>query len=161
MIPRYTVQDVFNVHIGHAQDFNPTTRFTVDFTFMSGSYYQNTSNSLNDLLRQNVVSNATLTKYWEGTQNSMTVNLHRDQNLVPTAGSVELSEVLPSISFNRSQSFPFRSSSSAGSGDLRWYELIGYTYSGQLTEQPHHHAARYVRDHIGRRTPRRPAHRHR
>ncbi|MBK7258823.1 MAG: LPS-assembly protein LptD [Ignavibacteriae bacterium] len=131
--PTYTVQDVFNVHIGHAQDFNPTTRFTVDFTFMSGSYFQNTSNSLNDLLRQNVVSNATLTKYWEGTQNSMTVNLHRDQNLVPTAGSVELSEVLPSISFNRSQSFPFRSASSGGSGDLKWYELIGYSYSGQLT----------------------------
>ncbi len=129
--PTYSVQDVFNVHVSHGQDFNPTTRLTVDFTFMSGSYFQNTSNSLNDLLRQNVVSNATLTKYWEGTPNSMTVNFHRDQNLVPTAGSVELSEILPSISFNRSQSFPFRSSTS-GSGDLRWYELIGYTYSGQL-----------------------------
>jgi lipopolysaccharide assembly outer membrane protein LptD (OstA) len=129
--PGYAVQDVFNVHIGHSQEFNPTTRFTVDFTFMSGSYYQNTSNSLSDLLRQNVVSNATLTKYWEGTPNSMTINLHRDQNLAPTAGSVELSEVLPSISFNRSQSFPFRTSST-NSSDLRWYELIGYTYSGQL-----------------------------
>lgn len=130
--PGYTAQDVFNVHLGHSQEFNPTTRLIVDFTFTSGSYYQNTSNALNDLLRQNVISNATLTKYWEGTPNSMTVNLRRDQNLQPTPGSVELSEVLPSLSFNRSQSFPFRSSGSAGTGDLRWYELIGYSYSGQL-----------------------------
>ena len=81
----------------------------VDFTFTSGSYYQKTSNNLNDLLRQNVVSNATLTKFWEGTPNSMTVNIRRDQNLQAVPGSVELSEMLPSISFNSSQSFPFRS----------------------------------------------------
>jgi lipopolysaccharide assembly outer membrane protein LptD (OstA) len=129
--PGYTSQDVFNLHIGHGQEFNPTTRLVVDFTFTSGSYYQNTSNSLNDLLRQNVVSNATLTKYWEGTPNSMTINLRRDQNLQPTPGSVELSEVLPSLSFNRSQSFPFRSSR-YNSSDARWYELIGYSYGGQM-----------------------------
>lgn len=131
--PAYTDQEVFNLRLGHNQEFNPTTRLVVDFTFTSGSYYQNTSNQLNDLLRQNVVSNATLTKSWEGTPNSMTINLRRDQNLQPTPGSVELSEVLPSISFNRSQSFPFRSSRSGSDASTqRWYELIGYTYNGQL-----------------------------
>ncbi len=131
--PGYTEQSVFNIHFGHNQEFNPTTRLVVDFTFTSGSYYQQTSNSLNDLLRQNVISNATLTKYWEGTPNSMTLNLRRDQNLKPDSGGVELSEILPSFSFNHSQSYPFRSSkSSEASGQLRWYELIGVSYAGQF-----------------------------
>ncbi len=131
--PGFTDDHVFNLRLGHNQEFDPTTRLVVDFTFTSGSYYQNTSNELNDLLRQNVVSNATLTKYWEGTPNSMTINLRRDQNLQPTSGSVELSEVLPSFSFNRSQSFPFRSTSRGGvQGVQRWYELIGYTYGAQF-----------------------------
>ncbi len=131
--PGYAEQKVFNIHVGHNQDFNPTTRLVVDFTFTSGSYYQQTSNSLNDLLRQNVVSNATLTKSWEGTPNSMTINLRRDQNLQPDSGSVELSEVLPSFSFNHSQSYPFRfGKSNESSSQLKWYELIAVSYSGQF-----------------------------
>lgn len=129
----YNEQNVFNVRLSHNQEFNPTTRLVVDFTFTSGSYYQQTSNSLSDLLRQNVISNATLSKYWEGTSNSMTVNLRRDQNLQPDSGAVELSEILPSFSFSHSQSYPFRSASSGVSSDqLRWYELIGVSYGGQF-----------------------------
>ena len=60
--PGYQEEKVFNIRWSHLQDFNPTTRLLVDFTFSSGSYYQKTSNNLNDLLRQNIVSNATLTK---------------------------------------------------------------------------------------------------
>jgi lipopolysaccharide assembly outer membrane protein LptD (OstA) len=131
--PGFTEDKVFNIHFGHNQEFNPTTRLVVDFTFTSGSYYQQTSNALNDLLRQNVISNATLTKYWEGTPNSLTFNLRRDQNLQPAPGGIELSEILPSISFNHSQSFPFRSGkSSSGGGQWRWFELIGLSYSGQF-----------------------------
>jgi lipopolysaccharide assembly outer membrane protein LptD (OstA) len=131
--PDYTEQKVFNLHLTHNQDFNPTTRMVVDFTFTSGSYYTQTSNSLNDLLRQNVISNATLSKYWEGTSNSMSINLHRDQNLKPDSGGVELSEILPSISFSHSMSYPFRSSkSNEGSSKLQWYELIGVSYGGQF-----------------------------
>jgi lipopolysaccharide assembly outer membrane protein LptD (OstA) len=129
--PGYSDDRLFNLHVTHNQEFNPTTRLLVDFTFTSGSYYQQTSNSLNDLLRQNVVSNATLTKYWEGTPNSMSINARRDQNLRATPGSVEISEILPSVSFSRSQSFPFRSSERTGTAD-KWYELLGYSYNGQL-----------------------------
>ena len=131
--PDFTEDKVFNIHLGHNQEFNPTTRLVVDFTFTSGSFYQQTSNALNDLLRQNVISNATLTKYWEGTPNSLTFNLRRDQNLQPAPGGIELSEILPSISFNHSQSFPFRSGkSSSGGGQWRWFELISLSYSGQF-----------------------------
>jgi lipopolysaccharide assembly outer membrane protein LptD (OstA) len=126
--PTYSNTQVFNAHLSHNQQFDPTTRLVVDFTFMSNSYYQQTSNNLNDLLLQNMVSNATLTKYWEGTPNSLTLNIRRDQNLQ----SGQTNDVLPSLSFSRNQSFPFRSNKSASSSsDQAWYELIGYTYNGQ------------------------------
>jgi len=130
--PGRTEQREYNFHISHNQQFNPTTRADVDFTFTSGNYYQNTSTNLGDLLRQNVISNATLYKSWEGTNNSFSINIYRDQNLQ----TGELSERLPSISFTRNQSFPFRrqqrgSGLSSGIEEFRWYELIGYSYNGQ------------------------------
>jgi lipopolysaccharide assembly outer membrane protein LptD (OstA) len=131
--PGFVQQNVLNLHVGHNQEFNPTTRLLVDFTFTSGSYYQNTSNNLNDLLRQNVVSNATLTKFWEGTPNSVSINIRRDQNLQAVPGSVQLSAMLPSIIFNSSQSFPFRSrKGSDPGGALGWHELVGVSYNGQF-----------------------------
>lgn len=127
--PTFSLQDQFNLRLNHNQEFDPTTRMVVDFTFTSGSYYQQTSNNLNDLLRQNIVSNATLTRSWEGTPNSMTINVRRDQNLQ----TGELREVLPGFSFGRSQSFPFRSANGGGdASSQRWYELLGYTYNAQF-----------------------------
>lgn len=128
--PSYSNSKAFNLNWTHSQDFNPTTKLLVNFTFMSGSYFQQTSTNLNDLLKQNIVSNATLTKSWEGTANSMTMNIHRDQNLL----TGEISENLPSISFSRSQTYPFRSSSTTSSGTKKWYEQIGYTYGGQFID---------------------------
>ena len=129
--PGRTVTSVFNVHLGHNEQFDPTSQLVVDFTFTSGSYYQNTSLNLNQLLMQNAVSNATFTKSWEGTPNSMTVNIHRDQYLQ----TGQTSTILPDISFNRSQTFPFRSSKRSDVGSaLKWYELISYTYAGQFED---------------------------
>ncbi len=127
--PGYSQETQFNVRMNHNQDINPTTRLVVDFTFSSGNYYQRTSNNLQDLLRQNIISNATLTKSWEGTPNSMSMNIRRDQNL--RDGSV--SEVIPSLSFNVGQSFPFRSKKRSGGEDSQqWYDLIGYSYGAQF-----------------------------
>ncbi|MBX2990875.1 MAG: LPS-assembly protein LptD [Bacteroidetes bacterium] len=131
--PNYSNQRVFNIHVGHNQEFNPTTRLVVDFTFTSGSsYYQNVSYRLDDLLRQEIYSNATLSKSWEGTPNSLTLNVSRRQNLTAQPGQLEISDALPNLSFNRGQSFPFRSKSSSGGSSSAWYDLIGYTYGGQL-----------------------------
>lgn len=131
--PDFREENVFNIRFGHRQEFDPTMRLDVDFTFSSGSYYQQTSNDLGDLLRQNIVSNATLNKAWEGTPNSMSINIRRDQ-VIAGALNGELSEVLPSVSFSRGQTYPFRSSGdgAAGAGQS-WYELIGYTYGGQFS----------------------------
>ncbi|MCZ6775635.1 MAG: putative LPS assembly protein LptD [Ignavibacteria bacterium] len=127
--PSFSDEKLFNLRFNHNQEINPTTRLDVDFTFTSGTYYQNTSHNFDELLNQNIISNATLTKSWEGTPNSMTLNLRREQNLITN----ERSEVLPSISFSRTQSYPFRFGKKSGdAGSQTWYELIGYTYSGQF-----------------------------
>ncbi len=134
--PGFSSQKLFNVRVAHNQEFNPTTRLVVDFTFTSGSsYYQNVSYQFNDLLRQEIYSNATLSKSWEGTPNSLTINVNRRQSLQPRPGELEISDGLPNITFSRAQSFPFRfgKRSAEGSSSQKWYELIGYTYNGQLS----------------------------
>ncbi|MGH2575684.1 MAG: putative LPS assembly protein LptD, partial [Ignavibacteria bacterium] len=93
----------------------------------SKRYFDNSSNNLGDLLLQNAISNVTLTKTWEGTPNSLTANYYRDQNLQ----TGELNQRIPSVNFTRSQSFPFRGKSTSLL-DLKWYEVISYSYSAQL-----------------------------
>lgn len=131
--PDYFNQRAFNIHLGHNQEFDPTTRLVVDFTFTSGSsYYRNVSTNITDVLRQQIFSNATLTKSWEGTPNSLTLNVSRKQELNPTPGEVEIADVLPSLAFSRAQTFPFRSGKGKGESSLAWFELIGYTYNTQF-----------------------------
>jgi len=98
----------------------------VNFTFASNNSYQLTNN-LDQALRQSIESNATLSKRWEGTPNSMSVNIYRSQNL----RTGEISERLPSLTFSHSQSFPFRSRKKGG--DLEWFEFIGVSYRAQAT----------------------------
>ena len=131
--PGRTEQRDYNINITHNQQIDPTTRLDVNFSFMTGSYYQNFSNNLNDILQQNVVSNATLSKTWEGSNSNLSVNLYRDQNLKTGA----INERLPSISFTQGQIFPFkkrttsRGLSAESSPETPWYELISLSYSAQ------------------------------
>ena len=129
--PAYSQVQEFNVYWHHNQDFDPTAHLAVNFTFTSGSYYQNTSFNLSQLLLQDVISNATFTKSWDEARTSMTANISRDQNL--TSGVT--STVLPDIRIDRAQTFPFRSADrKAGSSALTWYEMIAFTYSGEFRD---------------------------
>ncbi|MBR9977233.1 MAG: LPS-assembly protein LptD [Bacteroidetes bacterium] len=130
----YNIGDVFtaddqpgvdwSLSIAHNQEIDPTSRISVDFSFLTNSYYQNFSNDLNELLNQNARSSALYSKSWEGTSRSMSLGITRDQNLVE--GTYTMS--LPDISFNQSQIYPFRRSGGFGES---WYEMIGFNYSGK------------------------------
>jgi lipopolysaccharide assembly outer membrane protein LptD (OstA) len=133
--PTYSDSRVYNIRMNHHQQIDPTSQLLVDLTFISGNYYQQTSTNWNDLLQQNIVSNATFTKSWEGSPASLTVNVRRDQNLYPQPGSVELTTVLPSVLFNLSQTYPFRSRKATGLSSQQWYEMIGVSYGGQFTNR--------------------------
>jgi lipopolysaccharide assembly outer membrane protein LptD (OstA) len=120
--------DDWRIALTHNQTIDPTTSISADMNFISSkNYYNNSSNNLNDLLLQHALSNFTLSKSWEGTPNSLSLNYYRDQNLQ----TGEISERIPSAVFTRTQSYPFRSKNSSIT-DLKWYEVISYDYSAQL-----------------------------
>jgi lipopolysaccharide assembly outer membrane protein LptD (OstA) len=110
----------------HNQTFTPTFKLDANLSFQSSTYLQNNSTSYNNLLTQDITSNATLSKRWEESGNSLTMNYSRTQNLE----SGDIREVLPNVSFSKSQFYPFKTSSS--SKDEGWYEKIGLSYSGKL-----------------------------
>ena len=114
----------YNIQITHRQDIDPTTNLGVNFTFSSGSFYRNFSQNLNDILKQNIISNATLSKTWTESNRSLSIAVLRDQNLI----SGNVNETLPSLSFNQGTVFPFRRRF-GGSSDQKWYETIGLSYS--------------------------------
>jgi lipopolysaccharide assembly outer membrane protein LptD (OstA) len=126
--PQRTQEESYRINILHNQDIDPTTRFNVNFTFASNNAFRNTID-LRQALDQSIVSNATLSKRWEGTPNSMNVNVSRNQNLI----NGNINEVLPSLSFNHSQSFPFRRKSSNNPETMDWYEQIGLSYNANAT----------------------------
>lgn len=110
----------------HNQNFDPTLRFDARLEFLSGNILQRNLVNLNDVLRNEIRSNATFFKNWDESGNSMSLSYSRRQVLE----SGDINEVLPNLTFNMPQKYPFRRKFS--SGGQKWYELIGFNYSGQF-----------------------------
>jgi lipopolysaccharide assembly outer membrane protein LptD (OstA) len=110
----------------HNQNFDPSLRFDARLEFLSGNRLQRNLVNLNDVLRNEVLSNATLFKNWDESGNSMSLSYSRRQVLETGV----INEVLPNLTFSMPQKYPFRKKIS--SSDQKWYELIGYNYSGQF-----------------------------
>lgn len=110
----------------HNQNFNPSLRFDARLEFLSGNRLQRNLVNLNDVLRNEVLSNATLFKNWDESGNSMSLSYSRRQVLETGV----INEVLPNLTFSMPQKYPFRKKIS--SSDQKWSELIGYNYSGQF-----------------------------
>jgi len=108
----------------HNQTITPTLRLDANLEFMSSDYLTKNVANINDALRNEIQSNATLSKTWEASGNSMSINYSRRQVIETN----NIYEVLPSIRFSLAQSYPFRSSSSTENRE--WYENFGYSYNG-------------------------------
>jgi lipopolysaccharide export system protein LptA len=124
--PGYNEQIDWRLRFFHTQTFTPTLRLDANLEFASKDYLQNGTGNLNDLLRNEIISNATLSKTWDVSGNSASINYNRRQVLETN----DIYEVLPSVLFKKAQSYPFRTSSSET--DRSWYELFGYSYTGQF-----------------------------
>jgi lipopolysaccharide assembly outer membrane protein LptD (OstA) len=133
--PNFYKSRQYYVNITHNQQISPSSKLDVNFTFMSNDYYKNFSYNLSDILQQNVISDATYWKSWESSNRSLSVNVHRDQNLITD----ETNEILPSISFSQGQFFPFRKTaksrglSSIGGSDQSFIELLGFSYNANAS----------------------------
>lgn len=125
--PTYNERFSWNLNVYHHQEIDPTATVDANLQFLSSQYLQDNSRNLNDLLQQDIISNATLVKRWEESGNSMTMSYSRTQNL--ETGNI--TEILPSLYFNKQIVYPFKKEGSFGK-DQKWYELIGYNYSGQF-----------------------------
>jgi len=125
--PDYSERFNWNLNVYHHQEIDPTMTLDANLQFLSNKYLTYNSVNINDLLQQDIISNATLVKRWDESGNSISINYSRSQNLE----SGNISEVLPSINFNKSISFPFKSKTATGR-DQKWFELIGYSYSSRF-----------------------------
>ena len=124
--PDLIEQTNWRVIWNHNQNFDPSLRFDARLEFLSGNILQRNIVDLNDVLRNEIRSSATLFKNWDESGNSLSLNYTRRQVLE----TGEINEVLPNLTFSIPQKFPFRKKVS--SEKQEWYELIGYNYNGQL-----------------------------
>ncbi len=119
----------WNLSWYHNQQINPSTRLDVNLTFVSSDFFSNNSINYNDILNQTITSNANFSKVWDQSGLSLAVNYSRTQYL--SNGNVF--ESLPNINLSKTTTYPFKSQNGSTEGKQKWYELIGYSYSGQLT----------------------------
>ena len=115
------------VQMNHSQKFTPTMKLDVHLDFQSRTNLANTSVNYNDLLRQNITSNASFSESWEDLGANLSVSYSRNQNLQ----SGDITESLPNLSFSKQTFYPFQNSKSTRS-DQAWYELIGLSYNGKF-----------------------------
>ncbi len=126
--PNSAKQIDWNLQWTHSQKITPTLQLDANLQFSSNNYLQKTSLDVSQVLQNQIVSNATLFKSWEESGNSLSLNYKRTQNLE----NGDIQELLPNISFTKSQSYPFKTE---GSAEQKWYQLFGYTYSGQFENE--------------------------
>ncbi|MEP7146110.1 MAG: putative LPS assembly protein LptD [bacterium] len=120
--------DAWGLNVTHNQQLNPTTRIDASLGFSSGKNYYNTStNSLSELLLQNILSNFTFSKTWEGKPYSLNLNYFRDQNLQ----NGDITERIPLVNFSITQTFPFESKYSS-LYNKKFYENFSYSYNGNF-----------------------------
>ncbi len=128
--PARSEQTDWNLSLFHNHQIDPSLRLDVNLQFQSSTYLNNNAVSYNDLLTQDVISNATLQKRWDESGNSLTINYSRRQNLE----SGNINEVLPNMTFSKALTYPFKDKKSK-SRDQSWYEMISYNYSGQFRNE--------------------------
>jgi len=122
--PSRTEEESFTLGINHSQEFDPSTRMSANLNFASQNSYK-TTNNLNEALRQVIESNAHFTHTLDD-HNVVTLGVRRSQDL--QTGNLYETE-LPSISFNHSQTYPFRWGKKGDEENTSWLENIGFDYS--------------------------------
>lgn len=122
----YSESKQWMLDVQHHQVLTPSSSLEASLRFMSADYNKQNVSSLQEQLNQSIYSSAQYSKTWEDFGASMSAAYSRDQEI--QTGNTR--EVLPSISFSKSQFYPFRPKNQ--SGEEVWYEMIGINYSGSF-----------------------------
>ncbi|RJP70659.1 MAG: LPS-assembly protein LptD [Ignavibacteriales bacterium] len=130
--PEYTQNKNWNISVAHNQTINPTTRFDANLSFVSGKqYFTDNYYDYNNVLRQNIYSRANFSKTWDESGNSLSLSYQRNQNLE----TGDINETLPSLAFSMYQFYPFKSKGRTDPADQKWYEQLGFSYSGDFKNE--------------------------
>lgn len=124
----YSESTRWNLRWNHNQTITPTMRFDANLEFASGKNLLNQID-LNQILTNEINSSATLNKTWEESGISLNAGYNRRQNFETN----DIYEILPSLSVTKSQFYPFKKKKAFG--EEAWYEMLGFSYSGQFQNQ--------------------------
>ncbi|MGV8139515.1 MAG: putative LPS assembly protein LptD [Mangrovibacterium sp.] len=118
----------FSIRWSHTQDSkaNPFQSFSANVNLSTSSYDKENSNDVQNYLSTTKSSSISYTKKWENSPFNMSVNFRHSQN--STDSTMTLS--FPEMTFNMSKIYPFRSRNR--SGKLKFYEKIGFSYTGNI-----------------------------
>jgi len=119
----------WRISMNHNQQLTPTMRLNADLQFQSGSYLQNNTTGYNNLLASDLISNATLSKRWDKSGNSLTINYSRRQKLQ----SGDIFEELPNVTFSIPAFFPFQKrGKKITNTEKEWYESVSVSYNSRF-----------------------------
>ncbi len=124
--PDYNETKEWKLLFNHNQTITPTSRFDANLQFVSGNFFRQNSSDYNQLLTNDIYSNASYSKTWEESGSSISLNYQRRQNLE----TGDINEVLPSLYFSKSQFYPFKSTGIRSTQP--WYDLVGVSYNAQF-----------------------------
>ncbi len=127
--PDYIKQNNFRIQWSHSQDpkANPGSTFSASVNFATSGYNKYSATNLNDILSTQTNSSIAYTKNWAGTPFSLSANMAVSQN----SQNKSISVTLPTVVFNVSRIYPFKSKNRVGKE--RWYEKISMQYTGKMT----------------------------
>ncbi len=126
--PNYNRSEDWKLNWSHNQQFNPSSKLSVSLNYYSSNYLSTNSTDYDNLLRQNVISNATFSKIFDN-GSSLSANYYRIQNL--TTG--DITEKLPDLSYNVPIFYPFKSILSSYKN--KFLETVGIRYSTSLRNE--------------------------
>ncbi len=125
--PDFSLSDNLRLRWSHQQTFSPTLRLSsaVD---LSSNAQRVLSNQYDDRVAQTTTSTVSLSQNWPRGGRQLGVDLRATQQL--TSGGIDAT--FPTLSFSQQRRFPFHAGARSSEGD-RWYEKIGVSYNGSLT----------------------------
>ncbi len=115
----------------HRQDAkaNPYSTFSASVNFSSSSYDKNNATSISQATTNQKTSSISYSKTFSGTPFNLSLSANAKQN----SSDSTVTLVLPQGSFSASTVYPFRKKN--GSGDYKWYENIGLSYTANFKNQ--------------------------
>ncbi len=131
-LPDFSKSESFKVQWNHKQDAkaNPFRTFSASVNFATSSYE---SNNLNSMYNPQTLTQSTRTSSvsWSTMFSSIGMTLSSTANITQNMRDSTLAVTLPDLNIYISKFYPFRRKNM--SGKAKWYENIGISYTGQIS----------------------------